>query len=228
MILATFTLSSQTLHISKSLNELVQAAIYTHLPDTEHKGYGKENKNFKAMNFFTAQDKNQIKVKFSALNKDYEATIAKAILLDRFNIGSLHFSGKQIEVIEKQIESSEAILCGYVCIYVKDIMGKRLFLEPSDERFVESLKRNILQKYEVLTGEAYAGELELEVLYRHRNPKRFFYGKALNKAWWGRYRVKANSRMLNLLLDTGMGSKAMQGLGFVEECGDREKNDEKK
>lgn len=219
MILATFTLSSQTLHISKSLNELVQAAIYTHLPDAEHKGYGKENKNFKAMNFFAAQDKNQIKVKFSALNKDYEATIAKAILLDTFKIGALHFARKTVEICEKRIEKNQAILSGYVCVYSKDPQGKRLFLEPKDERFVESLKRNILQKYEVLTGEAYAGELELEVLYRHRNPERFFYGKALNKAWWGKYRVKANSRMLNLLLDTGMGSKAMQGCGFVEECG---------
>ncbi|NLU35390.1 MAG: CRISPR-associated endoribonuclease Cas6 [Wolinella succinogenes] len=216
MILATFTLSSQTLHISKSLNELVQAAIYTHLPDAEHKGYGKENKNFKAMNFFAKQEKNRISIRFSAFNKEYEAAIAKAILLDTFKIGALHFARKTVEICEKRIEENQAILSGYVCVYIKDPQGKRLFLEPKDERFLKSLKNNALQKYEALLGEPYQGELDIQTLYQKKFPQFFLYGKAKNLSWYGKYEVKANPKMLNLLLDTGMGSKAMQGCGFVE------------
>ncbi|SFV66714.1 hypothetical protein MNB_SV-14-509 [hydrothermal vent metagenome] len=35
-------------------------------------------------------------------------------------------------------------------------------------------------------------------------------------AWFGVYEIEANTDMLEMILDTGMGAKCMQGLGFLE------------
>ncbi|MDQ1339505.1 MAG: CRISPR-associated endoribonuclease Cas6, partial [Campylobacterota bacterium] len=44
----------------------------------------------------------------------------------------------------------------------------------------------------------------------------FYYEKGAIKAWYGVYEIKATEEMIEMILDTGLGAHAMQGLGFVE------------
>ena len=65
-------------------------------------------------------------------------------------------------------------------------------------------------------GKSYDGALKIEVVSQKQDARIFFYNKGGMKAWYGVYRIKADEDMLGMILDTGIGAHAMQGVGFVE------------
>ena len=88
MLTAKLYVTTPNLLIRKSLNELVQAAIYKHLPSSEHDGHDSGGKKFKKTVFRADYDDNEIGIDFSSIDKNYEEAIAKAILKDEFRIGT--------------------------------------------------------------------------------------------------------------------------------------------
>lgn len=217
MLTATLCVTTPNLLIKKSLNELVQAAIYKHLPSCEHDGHtGKGGKKFKKSVFRAIYDDNAVELKFASMDKEYEESVAKAMLKDEFRIGAVHISNAYVGVEHRSAKGQSRIEAeGYVCVHVNDQNGKRLYLEPRDSRFVEIISKNLSEKYETLLGEPLDGGVKIKTLWQAEKPTIICYKAARHKVYKARYEIEADEKALNLALDTGLGSKIMQGCGWI-------------
>lgn len=214
-------LPTSNLHIQKSISILIQGFLYANLPKHEHEGYKhKSGKVFKAMNFDFKIIENSLYIRFTSYKKQYEELIANAILKEGLKLGEIFLIDTQISLKEHRICKNEAILKGYISCAIKGILGHKVYLEAQDDRHLEMLKTNILQRYETLKNEEYKDEFELNLLWQEPNfIKNFYYGnnKSPFRATLAKWSIKANKDLINLILDTGVGSGCMNaGVGFLE------------
>ena len=220
MLHITARVPTSNLLIQRSMAKLFQSFIYTHLPDKEHQGYtDPSGKVFKAMNFRIRYIADRFEIDFVALNKSYEQKIALDILKEGLHLGEIHFSDVTVSVHERSLPSdaTQMEVQGYVCAALKNRLTKRkIFLEPGDERHTQIITNNALQKYEALLGKPYESALHIMPFWQSPKPKTFWYEKTPYVAWLAKYTIEADSPMLQLLLDTGLGSDTMKNLGFLE------------
>ncbi len=220
MLHITAHLPTTNLLIQKSMAKLFQSFLYSHLPDKEHEGYkSSSGKVFKAMNFRMHYTTEGFEIDFVALDKSYEQKIALDILKNGLKLGDIHFVSVVVAVLNRTVPSNtqEIKVRGFVCAALKNRLTKRkIFLEPGDERHTQIITNNALQKYEALLGKPYEGDLCIMPLWQSPKPKTFWYEKTPYVAWLAEYKIKADPSMLQLLLDTGLGSDTMKNLGFLE------------
>jgi len=213
-------LPTKNLPIRRVLSKLFQSYIYTALDDKEHEGYKHPNgKVFKAMNFKIAYIDNEIQAKYVALNPENEKQLAQYMLMNSLKLGEIHLTRTVVSILERNSKiKSPMRVGGFVTVAIKDGKnGKRkIFLEPKSEKFQEILYKNTLEKYEALFSKKYEGELKIKLIEQKPRERIFHYSKGVMKAWFGVYEIEANEDMLRMILDTGMGSNAMKGVGFVE------------
>lgn len=208
---------TKNLFISKSLNELVQAAIYKHLPDMEHIGFSSPSgKKFKSTVFRAFYKDTKIYIYFSSLDKRHEEILAKAVLGGEFVIGAVHTARSAVSVELDRIADEEIEVEGFVCAYIKDQHSKRLYLEPRDSRFIEVITKNLIEKYETLLSEKYRDKLIIETIWQSYKSTYIRYKKASHKTNKAIFKICAPIYMLDFISSTGMGSKIMQGCGMVE------------
>ena len=170
------------------------------------------------MNFKMQYIKNEIQIAYAALDKENEKKVAMAILKEGLKLGEIHIASTEVSLEKRYHDSLKKITVrGFVCAAIKDgTSRKKIYLEPKSHKFQEIIHNNTLQKYEALFGKAYEGELKIKVLKQKADAKVFFYNKGVMKAWHGEYEIEADAALLEMILDTGMGAHAMQGMGFVE------------
>ena len=220
MLHITARVPTTNLLVQKSMAKLFQSFLYTHLPDKEHGGYtGKSGKVFKAMNFRIRYIKERFEIDFVTFDKTYEQKIALDILKNGLKLGEIHFSDVTVSMQERSIPLgvTQMEVQGFVCAALKNRLTKRkIFLEPGDERHTQIITNNALQKYEALLGKPYEGDLQIIPLWQSPKPKTFWYEKTPYIAWLAKYKLEADVSMLQLLLDTGLGSDTMKNLGFLE------------
>jgi len=213
-------LPTKNLPIRRVLSKLFQSYIYTALDDKEHEGYKHPNgKVFKAMNFKIAYIDNEIHAKYVALNPENEKQLAQYMLMNSLKLGEIHLTNTSVSILERNSKIKSPLrVGGFVCVHIKDgNNGKRkIFLEPKSAKFQEILHKNTLEKYEALFGKKYEGELKIKLIEQKPRERIFHYSKGVMKSWFGVYEIEANEEMLRMILDTGMGSNAMKGVGFVE------------
>ncbi|SFV71158.1 CRISPR repeat RNA endoribonuclease Cas6 [hydrothermal vent metagenome] len=183
------------------------------------------------MNFKIAYIENEIHIKYVALDKENEKLLAQYMLFNGLKLGEIHLTNTSVSIIERnsKIKSSMRV-GGFVCANRKDDKNpkKKVYLEPKSERFQNTIFQNTLEKYEALFGKPYEGELKIRLIEQKPKEKVFHYNKGIFIAWFGVYEIEANSDMLEMILDTGMGSKCMQGLGFLEVVKPKVTKEEKK
>lgn len=209
----------KNLPIRRVLPKLFQSYVYKQLPEKEHRGYQHPSgKLFKSMNFMIAYRDYDLVIKYVALNKEHEKRIAQAVLLDGLKLGEIHIAGTELSLRNRHTKVSEKISAkGYVAAAIKDgKSNKKIYLEPRTHKFQEIIRNHTLQKYEALFGKSYTGVLEIKLLHQAKRARRFFYNKGAIEVWHGVYEIEAEEEMLKLILDTGIGAHAMQGVGFVE------------
>ena len=210
------------LPIRKSMSKLFQSFLYAHLPQKEHQGYvSSTGKIFKSINFRICYFDDRFEINFTAFDKSYEQLIAMEILKNGLKLGEVHFAEITVRIVDRHLDENveQMIAKGYVCAAIKNrITGKKIFLEPGDSRHTEIIINHSLQKYEVFFGKSYERELIIEPLWQSLKPKIFWYEKTPYVAWFAKYKIQADSLMLNLLLDTGLGGDSMKNLGFLEVC----------
>ncbi len=219
MLVIKVKLPTKKLLIKRVLAKLFQSFVYTYLDDKEHEGYKHQNgKVFKAMNFKITYIKDEILIKYVALDKDNEKIIAKEILQNGLKLGEIHISSVEISLQNRHQSSQEKIkVGGFVVAAIKDgNSSKKIYLEPKSHKFQEILYNNTLQKYEALFAKSYDGALKITIINQKPRERLFFYNKGAIKAWYGIYEIEAENDMLDMILDTGLGANAMQGVGFVE------------
>ena len=213
-------LPTKNLKIRRVLSKLFQSYIYTALDDKEHDGYKHANgKVFKSMNFKIAYIDNEIHAKYVALNPENEKRLAQYMLMNSLKLGEIHLTNTSVSILERNSKiKSPMRVGGFVTVAIKDgNNGKRkIYLEPKTAKFQESIHRNAIEKYEALFGKKYKGELKIKLIEQKPRERIFHYSKGVIKAWYGVYEIEANEDMLRMILDTGMGSNAMKGVGFVE------------
>jgi len=217
---------TKRLKIRRSLAKLFQSYVYHQLDSREHKGYKHPNgKVFKSMNFKIFYSGNTIVIKYSALDKENEKKVAMAVLNKGLKLGEIHIAQTEVSLDDHQKSVDDKIrVKGFVVAAIKDgKSNKKIYLEPKTHKFQEIVHTHTIQKYEVLFGEPYKGELKIVLLSQQPKPQNFFYHRAPIKAWHGVYEIEADKKMTEMILDTGLGSQAMQGLGFVELVKPREK-----
>ena len=219
MLIIKATLPTKNLPIRRVLAKLFQSFIYHSLDNKEHTGYKHPNgKVFKAMNFRIAYKDNDILIKFVAMDKENEKTIATKILLEGLKLGEIHISQTELSLQNRHQEKRQKITVGgFVSTAIKDgTSSKKIYLEPKSHKFQEILYNNTLQKYEALFSKAYIGELKITLITQKPKEKLFHYSRGAIKAWYGVYEIEASTEMLDMILDSGMGADCMKGLGFVE------------
>ena len=219
MLEMNISLPTSNLPIRKVMARLFQSYVYTKLEPKEHKGYSHPNgKVFKAMNFKIVYTGNKIKIKYSALDKDNEKKVAMAILSEGIKLGDIHITNTEISLIDRtQKITSPCKVGGFIAAAIKDgTSNQKIYLEPKTHKFQEIIRTNTLQKYRALTGKEYAHKLYIALLSQQPKPHIFHYNRGVIKAWYGVYKIEADKDMLRMILDTGIGAHAMQGLGFVE------------
>ena len=212
-------LPAKNLPIRRVLAKLFQSYVYSHLPEKEHQGYKHANgKLFKAMNFNIVYNGFDLLVKYVALDKEHEKKIAQSVLLHGLKIGEIHIANTELSLRNRHIEIGKKIkVKGYVAAAIKDgTSAKKIYLEPKTHKFQEIVRNHTLQKYEALLGTPYVGDLDIKLLHQAKRARRFFYNRGAMEVWHGVYEIEAEEKMLKLILDTGLGAHAMQGVGFVE------------
>jgi len=219
MLIIKLKLPTKNLPIRRVLAKLFQSYIYTVLDDKEHKGYKHTNgKVFKSMNFKIGYIGNEIDIKFVALDKENEKQLAKYILFNGLKLGEIHFVDTSVSIVERNSSiKSPMRVGGFVSANIKDgNSNKKIYLEPKTHKFQEIIYNSTLQKYEALFRKPYEGELKIKLINQKPKERIFHYSKGVMKAWFGVYEIEANSDMLEMILDTGMGANCMKGLGFLE------------
>lgn len=215
--------TSQGLKIHQSLSEIIQGAVYAHLPEKEHEGYknaqGRIYKSF-CLSSRYIQKEGLIRIGFASFFPEHEQAIAKAVLFQSFQVGGVvcHCSQVSVESNEPENESESLEVQGDVVAHIKDGSSNRpIWLEPRHEKFREIVTNNLRDKYLVLTGNPYEGTLEIQTLWQH--PKRFhkWYKKQKIEFHPARYRIHANQQMQRFVLASGMGAKLSNGFGLVRE-----------
>lgn len=205
------------------MSRLFQAFVYSILPEKEHSGYKHfTGKMLKSTNFRIRYFDNHFEIDFTALDKAYEKDLAMAILRDGLKLGEVHFADTTVSITDRHTQASNMTVRGFVCAAIKNnVTGKKIFLEPGEEKHNTIITNHSLQKFEALLDRKYEGELKIEVLNQQSEGRIFYYDKTPYKAWMATYRISAEPEMLQLLLDTGLGGDSMKNLGFLEV----EKND---
>lgn len=219
MLIIKAKLPTRNLPIRRVLAKLFQSYIYTILDDREHAGYTHSNgKVFKAMNFKIAYIKDEIHIKFVAIDKENEKTLAQNILLEGLKLGEIHISQTELSLIDRHQEQRTSIIVGgFICGAIKDgTSSKKIYLEPKSHKFQEIVYNNTLQKYEALFSKPYGGTLKITIINQKPRERLFHYSKGVMKAWYGVYEIEAETDILDMILDSGMGANCMKGLGFVE------------
>jgi len=219
MLIIKATLPTKNLPIRRVLAKLFQSFVYHSLDNKEHTGYKHPNgKVFKAMNFRIVYTENNILIKFVAIDKENEKTIATKVLLEGLKLGEIHISQTELSLKNRHQEKRQKITVGgFVSTAIKDgTSSKKIYLEPKSHKFQEILYNNTLQKYEALFSKAYIGELKITLITQKPKEKLFHYSRGAIKAWYGVYEIEASTEMLDMILDSGMGADCMKGLGFVE------------
>lgn len=218
MLIIIARTATERLKIKRAMARLFQAFIYSVLPEKEHNGYKHASgKIFKSTNFRIRYFKNRFEIDFTALEKMYERDLAMAILKDGLKLGEVHFADTTVSIADRHTEAQEMTVRGFVCAAIKNnVTGKKIFIEPGEEKHNAIVTNHSLQKFEALFGRAYEGELKIEVLKQQPEGRIFYYDKTPYKAWMATYKITAEPEMLNLLIDTGLGGDSMKNLGFLE------------
>ena len=227
MLIIKTTLPTHNLPIRRVLSKLFQSYIYTALEDKEHHGYKHPNgKVFKAMNFKIVYRGNEIHANYVALNPQNEKKLAEYMLYNALKLGEIHLTNTSVGITERHSAvKSPMRVGGFVTANIKDGNSKRkIYIEPKTAKFQEILHRNTLEKYEALFGKKYKGELKIKLIEQKPREQIFHYSRGIMKAWFGVYEIEGDTTILQMILDTGMGSDAMKGVGFVELVKPREQS----
>lgn len=218
MLIVKATVPTFNLPVKRVLPKLFQSFVYTVLDDKEHDGYKHPNgKVFKSMNYKIAYRGHDLSIQYTALDKANEKAIAQKILFEGLKLGEIHIASTEVSLQHRQALESTIKVGGFVAAAIKDgNSSKKIYLEPKTHKFQEIIRNHTLQKYEALFGKPYEGEFMFATVGQKPKEKIFSYEKGAIKAWYGVYEVKASEEMMRMILDTGLGAHAMQGLGFVE------------
>lgn len=222
-----FQFAKGNLNLPVNYNHILQAFIYKSLDDyssfLHDFGFLKGKKRFKFFVFsrlFGQFFRRSGRIEYHApitfyIGTPYESIGKRLVdgIVSRGLLGKLPIS--RVQIIEPYLSENTILLktLSPITAYVKGDNGKRIYLSPEDERFYQLLKKNMEDKYHIVHGEPYVGDMQIQMESFEKRVVGFKSGWIT--AWDGIVRVRASQDMIKLMLESGLGSKNSQGFGMV-------------
>lgn len=158
---------------------------------------------------------------FSSPDAEIVSAFVEGILEEpEFRIAGANFVVERVEALRTpKIESEVTFetLSPIVVRTVVEIEGRRRTwdLYPSERKFYENLRRNLLRKYEAFYGELPGDEFEIEVLEVTKLP-RVRVKNTWHRSTMMRFVARGEPPLLKFGYEAGFGEKNAMGFGMVE------------
>lgn len=234
MILKIEFKSYDKIRLPKSYNHLTQAFFYSLLDralrrELHDEGFEYKGRKFKLFTYskiigkqLSKTDKEvefepQIIIYFASILQETLTSITKNMLRQKeFDLGKNKMHISYISAFNPEVRTHMVLKCLSPITAYRTIDNKKQFYTPWQEEFYALIKQNLLEKYELIYGKSYNGVLEVVPhLIKPSYKKKVLYNNLPILAWEGYYKVEADEDMINVVLNTGLGSYNSAGFGMV-------------
>ncbi len=222
-------------------NHIIQAMIYSILDDElahflHEKGFQTEKRTFKMFTFSRLKgryilNKNDgliifdgpIKLTISSHYEEFTDSIGNGFLRrQRVRLGNNNLEVKELAV-EKEIVNSEEIkvytlspIVVYSTLFREDGRKFTYYFNPKENDFSQIISNNLKNKYRAFySKEPPKEEVEIKPI-GHTKLSVVNYKGFIIKGYSGKFLLKGNPLLLQLGVNTGLGSKNSQGFGCVK------------
>lgn len=239
-IITFYPIESNKVVLPIQYNHMVQAMIYGLLDDEmanflHEKGFQNEKRIFKMFTFSrilgrysldrkkgTITFDGPIKLTISSHFDEFSNSIGNSLLKrQKIYLGNNYLEVKQLAVEKENVGEEEIKICTlspistYSTLYRKDGKKFTYYFNPKEDEFSENIDNNLRNKYKAFySKEAPEGEVSIEPLGRTRLAIVKYKGFVV-KGYTGKFSMKGPISLLQLGIDTGLGSKNSQGFGCV-------------
>jgi CRISPR-associated endoribonuclease Cas6 len=220
-------------------NHLVQAFIYKtideKLADFLHKtGYGSTRK-FKLFSFSNLLGSSnvdilkgeitfnrQVALELSSPISDFCESFANGIIKKTLKIGNNKLETGSIKIDKQVVRGEQAVLktlspvTVYSTLYKAERKKYTCYFQPGEEDFRRIAEENLRKKFRAYTGtEPPAGEIEI---FPKSQPRLHIikYKGFIIKGYTGNILIKGPNELIQMAVDSGLGSKNSQGFGCVK------------
>lgn len=222
-------------------NHMVQAMIYNQLNEEiaeflHEEGFKKEKRTYKLFTFsrltgnydldrINGQIKFQgpLRLVISSPYNEFSNSIGNSILSTRaIRLGNNKLEAKEL-IVEKEIVDSNEIkieamspITTYSTLFRKDGKKFTYYFNPQEEEFSEIVSNNLKNKYKAFyMKEPPEEDVKIEPVGRSRMSILNYKGFII-KGYMGRFRMKGPIPLLQMGVESGLGSKNSQGCGCVK------------
>lgn len=220
-------------------NHIVQAFIYNNIDEElasfmHDEGYMSSGRKFKLFTFSNILKRGILKNKRFNFRKDIEIIVSSPIdkfcksivnsmlLSDKLNLGGNQIKVAKIQMLEKNIDVKEIVVetISPITVYstlLKPNGGKfTYYYQDREKEFEKLIGENLVKKYNAFHGQDIIEDNDIEIISKGSTKQNIIYYKDfIVKGQTGRFIIKGNKKLLQMGLDSGLGSKNSQGFGCV-------------
>lgn len=222
-------------------NHLVQATIYRNLSNEyadflHNEGYVVDKRRFTLFTFSrllgnyevnrskqTIRFKDIIHLYISSPVKQFVHDIAQVFLKEGIRIGHSQLQINSIEMVNPIIEATKmrfeslSPIVAYSTLIRPDGKKYTLYFHPGQSDFERIIIENLKRKAKLIHGEDIVlNPVDFSII---GSTKKHIvkYKNTIIEAYSGRFLLEGDTRLLQMALDTGIGSKGAMGFGMVKE-----------
>lgn len=236
----TFKLDNP-LELPINYNHIMQAALISWLDNEKYQkflhdyGYKYENRTFKMYSyskiFGTFRiDKENKKIIFfdsiyfyiSSCDKEFLDYLGKNIITEnKLNLIGNLLTLEKFECILEKIEEECIIktlspITVYSTLISQDGKKKTYYYSPFESEFSELIKNNLIKKYEAFNCKKLDSyDFKITPIKETLKESVIFYKGFIVKGWNGVFEIKGNKELIEVALNSGLGSKNSQGMGCI-------------
>lgn len=225
--------------LPSNYHEILQAFIYNNIDAKlatflHDKGYNYNSRNFKLFTFSAIISKGKLKNGFFTFDESIKFYISSP--LEKFiqsfketicNNEFIFLKDNKLCLESLKIISSEVLsnnilvdilspVVAYSTIIKENNKKFTQYFEPDDEFFCKNVTENLIKKHNLLYG-------KIEDDFESLSFKKIKFGKMqahkykgfVIKGYVGKLEITGDKRLLQVALDSGLGSKNSQGFGFI-------------
>jgi len=141
----------------------------------------------------------------------------KLVIGSRVRIGSnlLTVADCAFRNVQITTDSLNVVTASPIVAYITEDSGHTRFFSPEENSFYTLIAANARRKWQMHYGSDYDGVFSLTPIGTAFRKQVTTYKTTRITAWQGKFRLRADAKMLNLLYHTGLGAKSSQGFGMV-------------
>ncbi|GMG97778.1 CRISPR-associated endoribonuclease Cas6 [Tepidimicrobium xylanilyticum] len=240
-IITFYPIDSDKVVLPIQYNHMVQGMIYSILDDElayflHEKGFQNQKRTFKMFSFsrlkgsYTLDKKDDlikfdgpVKLTISSHYDEFSNSIGNGFLRrQRVRLGNNNLEVRELAV-EREMVNSEEIrvyalspISVYITLLRKDGRKFTYYFNPKEDEFSQIISNNLKNKYRAFySKEPPEGEVKIKPIGLSKLAVVNYKGFII-KGYTGKFLMKGDSLLLQLGVDTGLGSKNSQGFGCVK------------